>query len=221
MLKIANFAFIPTLTFVFQNLLIDKVCLVNLNYDPSICSNLTNFKNNEKEVEKIVASINMYLNILTSIPAIIVSLFLGPWSDVNGRKPLLIFPQIGTMLTQSIYVINAYQTSLPGEFLLLASIGSLFGGWTAFLIGVYSYISDVSTGQARTYRIALIDLFTYVGYPLGTFLSGPLYKYGGYYTVFGLVSLIIDLKSPFENLSNLKNCSFRLLDSHFYQTYMW
>ena len=203
MLKNTNFAFIPTLTFVFQNLLIDKVCLVNLNYDPAICSNLTNFKDNEKEVEKVVASINMYLNVLMSIPAIIVSLFLGPWSDVNGRKPLLIFPQIGTMLVQSIYVFNAYQTSLPGEFILLASIGSLFGGWTAFLIGVYSYISDVSTGQARTYRIALIDLFTYVGYPLGTFLSGPLYKYGGYYTVFGLVSLITYLRSPFENLSKL------------------
>jgi PCFT/HCP family folate transporter-like MFS transporter 1/3 len=181
------------LTFVFQNLLIDKVCLVNLNYDPAICSNLTNYKDNEKEVEKVVASINMYLIILTSIPVIIVSLFLGPWSDVNGRKPLLIFPQIGIMLTQSIYVINAYQTSLPGEFILLASIGSLFGGLTAFLIGVYSYISDVSTGQARTYRIALIDFIQCVGYPLGTYLSGPLYKYSGYYTVFGLVSLIIDL----------------------------
>ena len=184
--------------------MIDKVCLVNLNYDSAICSNLTNFKDNEKEVEKVVASINMYLNILTSIPAIIVSLFLGPWSDVNGRKPLLIFPQIGIMLTQSIYVMNAYQTSLPGEFILLASIGSLFGGMTALFIGVYSYISDVSTGQARTYRIALIDLFVFVGYPLGTFLSGPLYKYGGYYTVFGLVSLIIDLRSPFENLSHVK-----------------
>ena len=136
----------------------------------------------------------MYLNILTAIPAIIVSLFLGPWSDVNGRKPLMIIPQIGTILAQFMFVINTYLTYLPGEFILLASIGSLFGGWTAFLIGVYSYISDVSTGQARTYRIALIDLFTYVGYPLGTFLSGPLYKYGGYYTVFGLVSLIIVLR---------------------------
>ena len=108
------------------------------------------------------------------------------------------------MLTQSIYLINAHQTSLPGEFILLASIGSLFGGLTAFLIGVYSYISDASTGQARTYRIALIDFIQCVGYPLGTYLSGPLYKYSGYYTVFGLVSLIIDLNFDkiFWNLEN-------------------
>ena len=176
------------LIFVFQNLLIDKVCLVNLKYDPAICSNLTSFKDNEKEVEKITASINMYLNILTAIPAVIVSLFLGPWSDVNGRKPLMIIPQIGTILAQLMFVINTYLAYLPGEFILLASIGSLFGGFTAFLIGMYSYIADVSSGRSRTSRIALVDLFMFLGFPFGTFISGPLFKYGGYYAVFGLVS---------------------------------
>ena len=173
---------------IFQNLLIDKVCLVNLNLGPNICSNLTNFKESEKDVERVVASINMYLSILTSIPAVIVSLFLGPWSDMNGRKPLIVFPQIGTMLVQFIYVINTYLTHLTGEYILLASVGSLFGGFTAFLIGIYSYISDASSGRARTSRIALVDLFMFLGFPLGTFISGPIFKYGGYYTVFGLVS---------------------------------
>ena len=176
------------LLFGLQNLLIDKVCLVNLNYDPSICANLTSFKDNEKEVQKVVASINMYLSILTAIPAIIVSLFLGPWSDINGRKPLIIVPQIGTILAQSIYIMNQYLNYLSGEYILLASLGSLFGGFTAFLIGIYSYISDISSGRARTSRIALVDLFMFLGFPLGTFISGPLFKYGGYYTVFGMVS---------------------------------
>ena len=90
----------------FQNLLIEKVCLVNLGFDPDICSNLTNHKDSEIAVQKEVASLNMYLSVLTAIPGIIVSLFLGPWSDVNGRKPLIIFPQIGTMLTQFIYILN-------------------------------------------------------------------------------------------------------------------
>ena len=53
---------------------------------------------------------------------------------------------------------------------------------------MYSYISDVSSGRSRTSRIALIDLFMFLGYPIGTFISGPIFKYGGYYTVFGLVS---------------------------------
>ena len=84
--------------------MIEKVCFANLNLDPTICSNLTNFKENEKEVEKVVASINMYHHILTAIPAVIVSLFLGPWSDKNGRKPLIIFPQIGTIHLYHKYI---------------------------------------------------------------------------------------------------------------------
>jgi len=205
-----------------QNLLIDKVCLVNLKYDPAICSNLTSFKDNEKEVEKITASINMYLNILTAIPAVIVSLFLGPWSDVNGRKPLMIIPQIGTILAQLMFVINTYLTYLPGEFILLASIGSLFGGFTAFLIGMYSYIADVSSGRSRTSRIALVDLFMFLGFPFGTFISGPLFKYGGYYAVFGLgigftfisavyVMLFInDTRGPYSNCTE-RNQSFDII----------
>ena len=185
------------MNFVFQNILIEKVCLVNLKYDPVICSNLTNFKDNEAEVEKITASISMYLDILYTIPAIIVSLFVGPWSDVNGRKPLMIIPQIGIILSQFIYVINTYLNYLPGEFILLASIGSIFGGFTAFLIGMYSYIADVSSGRSRTSRIALVDLFMFLGFPFGTFISGPLFKYGGYYAVFCLVSRILQLISSF------------------------
>ena len=131
----------------------------------------------------------MYLQVLTAIPAVIVSLFLGPWSDVNGRKPLLIIPQIGTILAQSMYILNTFLTSLSGEFILLASLGSLFGGFTAYLIGMYSYISDISSGRARTSRIALIDLFMFMGFPIGTFISGPVFKYSGYYTVFSLVSV--------------------------------
>ena len=106
------------------------MCLVNLNFNDTICSDLTHFKDHEKAVQKEVASLNMYFNILTAIPAVIVSLFLGPWSDVNGRKPLIIFPQIGTMLTQFIFILNTYLTYLPGEYLLLSSVGSLFGGFT-------------------------------------------------------------------------------------------
>ena len=132
----------------------------------------------------------MYLSILTAIPAIIAGLFLGPWSDTNGRKPLIIIPMFGTILSQLVYIANTYFSSLKAEFILLSSIGSLFGGFTGFLIGIYSYISDISGGRSRTSRIALLDLFTFIGFPVGTFISGPLYKYGGYYAVFILVSLL-------------------------------
>ena len=150
---------------------------------------MTQHHDEEEEVQKITATLSMYQNILSAIPAIISGLFLGSWSDTNGRKPLMIVPTFGLFLIQLVYIANTYFSSLKAEFILLSSIGSLFGGFTGFLIGIYSYISDISGGRSRTSRIALLDLFTFIGFPVGTFMSGPLFKYGGYYAVFILVSL--------------------------------
>lgn len=142
----------------------------------------------EEEVQKVAATITMYQSILTAIPAVIVSLFLGPWSDINGRKPLMVVPMFGTLVSQLVYIINTYFFQWKAEYILVTSIGSLFGGFTGFLIGMYSYISDISSGRSRTSRVALIDLFMFLGFPIGTFVSGPVFKYGGYYSIFGLVS---------------------------------
>ena len=167
--------------------MIAKVCLINLNITKEICDNLTHNKDEEKEVQVITAELNMYLQILTAIPAIIVSLFLGPWSDQNGRKPLMICAMLGTIINQVIYIFNTYLTFLPGEYILLTGIGSVFGGFTSFLVGMYGYISDVTGNRARTARIALIDSAVFLGFPVGTIISGPIFAYGGYYAVFGLV----------------------------------
>jgi MFS family permease len=172
-----------------QNLIIDKVCAVNLNYNISVCSNLTANKVAQTEVQKLSANIIMYQSIFSAIPAVIASLFLGPWSDVNGRKPVMILPLIGIIFNQFIYLGNTYFTSLKAEFILLSCLGNILGGFSCFLVGMYSYISDVTRLRSRTSRVALMDLFMFLGFPVGTFISGPLFKFGGYYTVFGLVRI--------------------------------
>ena len=172
----------------FQNLMIDKACLVNLNFTKDICSNLTHHRDYEEQVEVITANLNMYLNILTAIPAIITGWVLGPWSDSYGRKPLMIIPLIGYSISQFVFIINTYLTFLKAEYLLITSIGSICGGFTGFLIGMYGYISDSTDEESRTSRIAFIDFAANLGYPLGMYVSGPLFTYGGYYSIFGLVS---------------------------------
>ena len=199
--------------------MIDKVCNVNLNISEDICNNLTNHKQYEKEVQVVTAELSMYLNILTAIPAIITSLFLGPWSDLNGRKPLMISAMLGTILNQVIYIINTYIEDLSAEYILLASIGSVFGGFTSFLVGMYGYISDTSEHRARTSRIALLDFVIFMGFPVGTFISGPIYLNGGYYSVFASVSFdvipkyFLTLFNDFEPFSIL----IRLLGSPFWE----
>ncbi len=188
-----------------QNLIIDKVCLVNLGYDPKLCANLSSHKDEQVKVQQMTATISMYQSILTAIPAVIASLFLGPWSGINskqsqswdcfillfsdthGRKPLMLAPMIGTMLSQLMYILNTYFSHWKAEYVLLSAIGSMCGGFTCFLVGIYAYIADKTALRSRTSRVAFVDLFVFLGFPVGSFLSAPLFKAGGYYLVFSLV----------------------------------
>ncbi len=78
-----------------QNLLIDKVCRVDLNYNSSVCSDLMSHKEEQKNVQRLTASIGMWFSIFSSIPGVTLCLFVGPWSDVHGRKPLMVVSCVG------------------------------------------------------------------------------------------------------------------------------
>ena len=71
------------------------------------------------------------------------------------------------------------------EYLLISSVYSLFGGSTTILIGVYSFISDTSSVDTRTVRVALLDVAMVAGYTTGNFLSAPVYEQWGFYGSFG------------------------------------
>ena len=77
-----------------QNLIIAKVCK-DLGYSQDICDDINSHEVEEDAVQTRVSQINMYLSILGSLPCMLVALFIGPWSDKNGRKPVMIIPMIG------------------------------------------------------------------------------------------------------------------------------
>ena len=61
----------------------------------TVCSNISSYANENDAVETKASEINMYMSMLSSIPTMLMALFIGPWSDKNGRKPVLILPFIG------------------------------------------------------------------------------------------------------------------------------
>ena len=77
-----------------QNLIIAKVCK-DLGYSQDICDDINSHEEEEDAVQTRASQINMYLSILGSLPCMLVALFIGPWSDKNGRKPVMIIPMIG------------------------------------------------------------------------------------------------------------------------------
>ena len=61
----------------------------------AVCKDINNHDAENSAVEARTSEINMYMSILSSIPCMVVALFIGPWSDRNGRKPVMVIPMIG------------------------------------------------------------------------------------------------------------------------------
>ncbi|XP_059096409.1 proton-coupled folate transporter-like [Tigriopus californicus] len=98
-----------------QNLLIERICQVNLNLTSEVCEHLDQHKYDQMEVQKQVTLLVLYTNILSTIPCIFLTLLVGPWSDRNGRKPLMIAPILGCILSQVVLVLMRAFPEARGE----------------------------------------------------------------------------------------------------------
>lgn len=97
---------------VYTNLMIYRTCYLSLGYNETECALLGTVYNNETEkLEKLVepeaAVTNMVRSTIESLFSVLLCLFIGPWSDRFGRKPLLIVNLIGT-----VYLLTYYQSKL-------------------------------------------------------------------------------------------------------------
>ena len=86
---------------ILQNQVIYQTCTVQFGYNESECALLgtANVTNDTKDIEIIVqkyaARIFMTQTMIESIIPAFISLFIGPWSDKFGRKPVILSTSIG------------------------------------------------------------------------------------------------------------------------------
>lgn len=178
-----------------QNLNLEKVCLVNLNYSVEICNALKsrqteNYTKYEENVQTYTAEIQAWKNVVqTAIPVFII-LFVGAWSDKTGRrKACILIPIVGEFLSCIGFIVNTYFfLELPAEVTALTEsiFPAITGGWFTNFIGVFSYMGDITTVEERTYRLGIVNLLMSLGYPIGSALSGVLLTWIGYYGIFCL-----------------------------------
>merc|ERR1711936_834793 len=111
-----------------STLYIQKSCKVgsyffgNQTFDDEICDNLFNgsFADEQKIVQTVTAKVEIGTQIIKTVPMVILSLFLGPWSDTAGRKMLIMVPFVGYVLYCIFFIINVYFfDALKVEFLWL------------------------------------------------------------------------------------------------------
>ena len=102
-------------------------------------------------------------------------------------------PLIGSVAAEVVYLLNVYYWGASADYILLSAIYSLFGGNTTFLIGLYSYLADITTSESRTSRLSVLDVGLISGFTTGNFLSAPLYQSLGLNGVFGITAGIYSL----------------------------
>ena len=102
-----------------QDLYIEKVCRVNLNFNSTICDNIQKYENEQIQVQEYTSTLKMYNTILQTIPGTLYLLIAGPLSDVYGRKPFMALSLLGYTFNNTVFIINAYYLNkLKAEYLL-------------------------------------------------------------------------------------------------------
>lgn len=219
-----------------ENLQIDKICHTNLNHSEEICANLSQYPEIRKAQQQEVSIFSMYNAIIMSVLPLFFILFMGAWSDKYGRKVPLCASMLGHCLYSAGYLLNSWIWHWPVEYLLVVGLlESLGGGTVSFLTAANSYISDVTTEEARTSRIGLANSIWFLGGPIGTLIGTFIYKAGGYQVLFGtslvmhiiatlyIIFLLPESHGPFADKKRLSKIlapkpTMRLRDSivHFY-----
>ncbi|KAG8254112.1 hypothetical protein J6590_014989 [Homalodisca vitripennis] len=173
-----------------QNLLLQKICHPGDSHPSSTTCQ------DEVHAQQLSTQLQTWKQIIVLFGPVFFVLFAGPWSDNHGkrRKPLLYLPLCGQILSDLLCIVNVYFWSWSPVIATLSEsiLPSLTGGQACFLIGVNSYISDITTDSSRTIRLGLCTAIYFLGTPLGAFIYGLVVHTIGFYGVFS-VCVVLNL----------------------------
>jgi len=133
-----------------------------------------------QQVSQESSLIILYLTIAELLPAAIIVLFLGSWSDASGKRKFLMWlPCIGNALYAVGFLlpgyINGADIDLPSTmaFFVGASVMSgLSGSVPGFLSGNAGYISDTDSPKRRTLRLAIVELSIGMTFGVASLVNG-------------------------------------------------
>ncbi|XP_044746556.1 proton-coupled folate transporter-like [Coccinella septempunctata] len=176
---------------VFTNLVLYRTCYVTLGYNESDCALLgtghkDNFTNNLTQlVEPDANNLNLYIQLPAGFICSFMGLYVGTWSDRNGRKPLLLSTLGAQALGFAMTAVFCLLPNLSPWYLILTVLPTLAtGGFAAMLTLYLSYITDISDEHSRGTRLGSFEITFALGSLLGTLASSYIFQRIGYAGVY-------------------------------------
>lgn len=102
----------------------------------------------------------------------------------------MLIPIFGELITSIGLLLCTHFKAAPVEVVAVTEtlFNGLTGGWFTMLMGVFSYVADITTKEKRTLRIGIVNLCISLGVPVGMAFSGVLLKQIGFYGMFSLAA---------------------------------
>ena len=102
---------------------VDKMCQVNLNYTKEVCENIYDHTEIQQENQVRVTNLKTIGRVIQAFPPFLYTLIAGPWCDKHGRKPFIIISILSYGISNTVFLINTiWWYELKAEFLLLECI---------------------------------------------------------------------------------------------------
>ncbi|XP_046746427.1 proton-coupled folate transporter-like [Diprion similis] len=187
---------------IFEEFIVHRTCLNSIETDDtSKCS--IHGKNDstatelhlKAETEQYASMIVMAKAMIESLLSATVSLFLGPWSDKGGRRPLLLGGFIGYTVMFTMLSLMCRWDINPWYMIIPSIPGFIPGGVSTVLLAGMCYISDSTKEEQRTPLMAWMQAAVVGGTILGTF-GGPVISTNcGYTTVFSIGAICCALST--------------------------
>jgi len=181
-----------------QNQMIKQTCIY-LGFNESICDIINLNENSTREAEEkiqpYVANIDLIITLFHTIIPAILSLFLGNWSDLYGRKKVLCSTFFGYTLTLSSFAAVCFyseyvQPLSPWVYPFCYIPATISGGWPSLLTAALCYITDTVHVSARSKRLTIIELIIFLGVLIGTFFCSSILALTDAPTVFIISSVL-------------------------------
>ncbi len=173
----------------------DKACEMVIYPNVSRCDHKDDIASDDA-IQLVASEYLTAYKVLLNAPAILLGCFCGAWSDRVGRKLPILVSCVGTILAILVLLCSMIADN-PRTTLLLTLVGAgirgAFGRSAVVTMALHSYVTDLTTNEARTRVLGRLLGMNYFGYFVGSILGGGLLDVVDFDIVFCVAIFVMGL----------------------------